>query len=489
MTSSIRTFCLALILLSVVARLINVDSTVIGWHSWRQFETAALARNFHDSEEGILYPRPDWGGGAYVESEFQLYPYTVSLIYGLFGVNETYARLLSILLWMLGVFGLYRLGRRFYGEDVGLFASTTYAVIPLSLFYGRAVMPEATLLASIIWGLYFFDRWMERQGFVDWLAACTLISLAVLLKIPTLYVGLPLLYIAWTRSRSVVHIFKRPSLWILAAVVLFSAWLWYSHAHSLFLQTGNTFGIWMGSTDKWGSYSSLLTLKFYNDIFFKSIAERHLTWPAMLLFVYGMTLKRAGKREWLAEWWLLAVLIYILVVNKGNQVHEYYQLPFIPPAAIVVGRVWQRLLLLARSDMRRARRVSRAVMITAVASVLLLSGLRYATLLNGESDTRLIDFAEGANELIPDDAMVLDVADGNPVTLYLLHRKGWIANCGTIDALPEFPSYIVLHTSEPHQYDCPRFEAALVGADVLLTVGDHVLLKTAAGANAAVAGD
>ena len=65
LSRTLRRILFVLILLSIAVRFVNIDATVIGWHSWRQADTAALARNFHDSGEGILYPRSDWGGGGY----------------------------------------------------------------------------------------------------------------------------------------------------------------------------------------------------------------------------------------------------------------------------------------------------------------------------------------------------------------------------------------------------------------------------------------
>jgi len=77
--------------------------------------------------------------------------------------------------------------------------------------------------------------------------------------------------------------------------------------------------------------------------------------------------------------------------------------------------------------------------------------------------------------------MVLDVGDGNPVTLYLLHRKGWILNCNSIGTLDSIPKFIVLHRTEPHQYDCAEFTHILTSADTLLSNGEHLLLGTASG--------
>ena len=53
-------------------------------------------------------------------------------------------------------------------------------------------MPESMMLSLIIWGFYYFDRWRESAQWTHAVAAWVLLTLAVLLKIPTLYIGLPL---------------------------------------------------------------------------------------------------------------------------------------------------------------------------------------------------------------------------------------------------------------------------------------------------------
>lgn len=164
---ALRRILFVVILLSIAVRFVNIDATVICWHSWRQADTAALGRNFHDSGEGILFPRVDWGGDGHVETEFEAYTYLVSLMYGIFGVHEEIGRLISVLFSILAIAGVYFLARRFYGANVGLIASALYAVLPLTMFYGRAFMPESMRLSLIIWGLHFFDRWRESQRWTD----------------------------------------------------------------------------------------------------------------------------------------------------------------------------------------------------------------------------------------------------------------------------------------------------------------------------------
>ncbi|PZO61372.1 MAG: hypothetical protein DCF15_00280, partial [Phormidesmis priestleyi] len=104
---------LFLLVLALIPRLYNLNSPVIGVHSWRQADTAAIARNFYEAlliHPGQLwrfaYPQVDWGGGSYAETEFPLYPALVSLIYRVLGPHEIYARGLSVIFSLIGLYFL-----------------------------------------------------------------------------------------------------------------------------------------------------------------------------------------------------------------------------------------------------------------------------------------------------------------------------------------------------------------------------------------------
>ena len=84
--------------LGIILRSIQVWMPITGIHSWRQADTAAMARHFHLSETPIWLPQIDWGGASagYVESEFPLFPYLTSQLYQVFGIHEWLGRCVSI---------------------------------------------------------------------------------------------------------------------------------------------------------------------------------------------------------------------------------------------------------------------------------------------------------------------------------------------------------------------------------------------------------
>jgi hypothetical protein len=436
-----------LITLTLVVRLYNITFPVAGWHSWRQSDTAAMARNFAEERFDIMYPAIDWRGATpgYVECEFQVYTFLVALLYKFFGIYEIFGRLLSVLCSIGTVLGLFLLVKKFVDERTALWSVFLYAVLPLSIFYGRAFMPEQMMLMSSVLGIYFFTEWIDTNKLRHFIASALFVSLAVLIKLPALYLGLPLMYVCWKKYRATL--FAQPLIWVFVVVVFgVTAW-WYYHAHLLKLSTGLTFGIWGFGTDKWGNSDLLLSLKFYNDVFFKSIAERHFTYAAFILFVIGLFLKRSGERERLFDVWLIAVVVYILIVAKGNQVHEYYNLPFMLPAVVFAGKTIARFNIFC-AESWNSYRIRTSLLSFCVLATLVLSTLRLSMLFNGETyHAPLFTLASAVKEATLRDDLCITVSEGNPVMLYFCGRKGWTCGPAELDSM-----YIQLRIHEGARY-------------------------------------
>lgn len=418
-----------ILLLTLTTRLYHIDFPIAGWHSWRQADTAAIARSFATENMNIAYPAIDWRGETpgYVESEFQLYTFMIALLYKLFGIQEIFGRALSVLCSLLTVLGLYLLVKKMIDERTALWSAFFYAVLPLSIYYGRAFMPEQMMLMFSVFGIYFYSQWLDDNSWKHFLTSVACISLAVLLKLPTLYLGLPLLFLSWTKFK--FALFRQPKIWLFAVIVFVATFAWYYHSHSLKSLTGLTFGIWEMGTDKWGNLDLLVTFKFYNDVLFKSIAERHFTYPAFVLFVVGLFLKRKSDNERLFDFWLIAVVVYFLIVAKGNQVHEYYQLPFMLPGVVFLAKPFSRLSDVA-ATIHISEKTTRVVLALFATATIVLSALRLVHTFNSERyDIPLFALSTSVQQIIPENDLVIALSNGNPVVLYNAGRKGW--NCST----------------------------------------------------------
>jgi hypothetical protein len=430
---------LVLVALGVLARTYHIDAPLLDHRVFRQQDTAALARNFHEGRLNIFFPQVDWRGTStgYAEAEFQAYNFTVALLYGVFGAHEWVGRALNVLLYALSALLLFRFARRLFDERAALLAVFFYTVVPLSFFFNRAFLGDTLVSLASLAGVAFFLAWTEeRRGWQLALSAAG-VALAALIKPASLYLGLPLVYLChrafgWSFLR-------RPLLWAYAAATILPAAAWYAYAVRYWEVDGNTFGVigthavigFWGPTDaRWlqllGNLAERLVLLIATPL-------------GLPLLVLGLVAERA-RRNHVLLWWLAGFAVYVLLIPRGHRGHDYYQLPAVFPLAIWMG---------AGAAMLVDRRwLPRPALAAVLAGVVVLSGWQIAGLLEIKETWRQRQaFGQRVQELTEEDALFVYVVpmpvedppldiyrhrtpEGeqlycDPVDFYLSHRKGW----------------------------------------------------------------
>ena len=184
----------AIIVTGLALRLPGLDPNLTDHNTWRQADTATIARNFID-EPRILWPRVDWGapGPGYVEAEFQLLPFVTSLIYRVLGENPIYGRLLSLLATGLSCVVLDRIARRFFSDRLSLLCVAMFVMAPIVFRYSRVFMPDATALLFVLLALERFLTFLDDDRWSTLLQSAVSMSLALLVKPTTVHVGLVLI--------------------------------------------------------------------------------------------------------------------------------------------------------------------------------------------------------------------------------------------------------------------------------------------------------
>lgn len=418
-------FLLGILALALLPRLIHLDSRPLGRHAWRQCDTASVARNFHENGYQILFPQIDWAVPGYVEMEFPLYPWVTSLGYAALGEAEWLARLLAVAGSLVAILFLYLIVGRIVSSTAGLWAAFFLAVLPLSLYFGRAIMPESWMLAASAAGIYWFLRWSEEDTWGFYLLSAAAVALACLLKLTNLYVGLPLLWLGWRRYGS--QVLLQWKIWLHALLVAIPVGLWYWHAHNLGSTYGASFNILTtAGSDKWGNWSLMVSPEFYSRLVFGFIAGRLVTWVGFALLIAALLLPRPTRRERLLDAWFLAVIIVLLIANQGAYDHEYYSLPLLLPASGFLGKLFER------------RMESHRLLLTLSAVAVATLGLyRYAGYLEEEAGVgiggyparRDLTAAEILLENTSPSEVVVSCNATNPTWLYLARRRGWGRSC------------------------------------------------------------
>ena len=417
-----RYHILWILILAAALRLVQIGAPPVGRHAWRQCDTASVARNFHHNGYRLLYPQIDWEVPGIVEMEFPLYPWVTSLLYRGLGESEAIARGLAILGSLLTIGLLYLLVRRILDERAALWSAFLYAVLPINLFFGRAIMPESWMLAATVAAVYFFLRWTDEDSWFFYCLALFATALACLLKLTALYLGLPLLWLVWQKWGRQTLV--RWQFWLFGIVVALVLLLWYGHAYQLGQEFGASFHILTSAgTDKWGTWRLLVDPAFYNQVFVGNLGGRMLTWAGYLIFLVGLFQRREHPLERLFDVWLVAITIMLLLVSGGSYHHDYYSLPMMLPAVVFMSKVFDRGW------------ESRKPLLAAVALlILILSGYRYLGTLAEErrpgADAAIA--VALAVETSRDD-LVISCNGANPVWLYLSNRRGWGRDCEALD--------------------------------------------------------
>ncbi|OQB20775.1 MAG: photosystem I assembly protein Ycf3 [candidate division BRC1 bacterium ADurb.Bin183] len=110
-----------------------------------------------------------------------LYPYSVGLLYRLFGEAPIVPRLFQMALGLGCCLLLYFLGRRLFSSTAGLIAAGLYAVYKPALFYEQTLLSE-TPMAFFCLVLIFYLIRMDAQKKAPWFAAGLLIGIAALFR-------------------------------------------------------------------------------------------------------------------------------------------------------------------------------------------------------------------------------------------------------------------------------------------------------------------
>ena len=411
-----------LLLLAFAVRLPNLNGPLLGWHSWRQADTASMARYFFRSSEGVGSPQVAWSGAGpgYVESELPIYSYALGLLYRVTGEHTATGRLFSIVLSLLGILVFFLLVREISGPRLALLAAALYALLPLNVFYSRVVMPEPLMLLGLLCGVHFFRLFLESGRIHHWIGSWLGITVAAGIKPQSLTLGLVFAFLAWRSPGK--RAFLRWDLWLFAVSVVGAVAAWFYHAHRLFEATGLTFGIWGYGADKWGNWQLLATWDFWQDILLKSLGERYLAVLGLPLVLYTLIRRPRKGEEKLFDWWLVSGSIALVVTARGNLIHEYYQLPLMVPLCYYLALAVDRLL---RPE---SKTWAKAVTVAALVGMAAVGIYRYSSYLDKEdpATSHEVALASALRQVTEPDELVVVVNRGDPTSLYLADRRGWI---------------------------------------------------------------
>ena len=419
-------------ILAVAARLVFINQPYVDHWSWRQSDVATIARNFLQNGFRFGYPQIDWAGNApgYVGTEFPILPFIAAVCYKFAGVHEWIGRIQAVILFAVSLPFFFLLVREIFGSTAAVWASFFYCFTPLNIFAGRSFMPDVPSLSFAIVGLYFFLRWVQHGESRSFFVAAIAISLSLLIKITSIVIVAPLVYvlvaavsdrrnsrkgdlqIAPAVLETAAPCWRTPlKLVLFAGIALLPSAIWYWHAHQIAQKFYPHHFFGAGGIQ-------IESLSWYWHIAQQTFASS-LTPLLSVMALVGLFVPQSRDRRCsrLFHWWLAAMIVFIIVVGYGNR-HRWYQLPMVPIAAAFAG---------AACAFVSSKISSRVISVTL--SVMLVSA--FTTLAFWyvqpfyQSSAQLRHAGLELKKVTPPDALIVAADMGDPTIFYYAERRGW----------------------------------------------------------------
>ncbi len=334
---------LGLILLALFGALAaHADQPIVENYVGRQIPTAMVARNL-DRGSGFLHPMLDT---APFPNLFLVEPPVYAqLVVGMKraigfvwedvgggwvpSVWEIAGRLTSAVMTVVGAWSFSGLVRRREGPVVALVAVASFGIMPVTLRYGRAFQPDATMLGFVLLGFRAWDQF-EADGRTRWAIAGGLaLAVGLALKITVGWVLLPYLLLVKR---------LRPSARLgIGFVMLLPALLWYVHASrelGAAPASGENASTWLQVLGpmSWVRFATWEAIT-------RNLVIRAFTPIGFVLAVAGWVLIRPrspGDRLWPA-WGVGVGLAIVALAAKWH--HGYYWIVVAPLVAVGVARL------------------------------------------------------------------------------------------------------------------------------------------------------
>ena len=423
---------LFLIFLTFITRFYKIGSPVADWHSWRQVDTSSVSRNFVEKGFDLLHPtyhdlsnipsgKDNPMGYRFVE--FPLFNIVQAGLYNIsnFGTIEAWGRLTSVLASVSAVIFIYLIVRRYEKFYEAFFTSFYYAVIPFSVYYGRAILPEQAMVASILGGIYFFDISLNQESIKKmylWLfIAFVFIASAILIKPYALLFTLPIFYISWKKYG--FKLLFHWKLWLMAFFCLLPFALW--RLWMLQYPEGIPVSNWL-----FNGGDIRFKGAFFYWIFADRISRLILGYWGVAILIIGIlscSVKDNIKKSGLFFYtFLTSSLLYLFVIARGNVQHDYYQTLIIPTISIFLGIGSARLIYLPK-DLGN-RNLSRLIWLFITAFTLGF-GWYFIRDYYNINNSSIITAGQAADKILPKNAKVIAPYEGDTTFLYHTKRSGW----------------------------------------------------------------
>lgn len=266
-------------------------------------------------------------------------------------------------------------------------------------------------------------------------------TLAFLTKLPTICLGLPLLYLCLKKYKS--NFIIQWKLWLFIFLSIIPTFLWYKHSHYLVSINGLSW-----SNLQLSSYSIYLDSSFYKRVFFTEIFEKDLIYVGGAFLVLGIIFTLKKKEFGYIQYWLVAIIIFFFLGAEKTMIHTYYTLPVIAPASILIGYAISNSIKMIKAY--EIAGMKKVILLTLYLLMVISLPIISYHKITGRYETKrlskdypIYNVGKIVDEITSKDDLIIGCLWGGPEILYYSNRKGWFMNAhggcsmGSIETLKQ----------------------------------------------------
>src|SRR5258708_2975667 len=195
---SFFSLCTALIVAALIVRLYRITNPIADWHSFRQADTASVTREY--VKHGIDFLHPKYHDLSNIQSgennqgkdnvegwrmvEFPLVNGLLAYVLRAFPILDLVmvSRLASVLASLCSLVFLILIIVRAYGRRVALATGFFFSLLPYSIYYSRAILPEPVFIALSLASLWTYQQFADTKKWRWVVGSAALFALALLVK-------------------------------------------------------------------------------------------------------------------------------------------------------------------------------------------------------------------------------------------------------------------------------------------------------------------
>lgn len=436
---------IGLVVLAFLLRMYKITNPLADWHSFRQADTASVTREY--VKHGVDFLRPRYHDLSNIQSgenhegrdnvqgwrmvEFPLINGILAYILRAFPQLDLVlvSRLASVLASLCTLLLLIRVTARICGEKIALVSGFFFSVLPYSVYYSRAVLPEPFFIALSLGSVWAYQEYLHKGGVVRLVGSVGLFALALLVK-PMAVFFVPVFFaVRFSKSFDVkASDVVTGALFALSFIplLLWRRWI-QQYAIGIPISAWLYNGVGKG-TNLLPIYQIRFKPAWFRWIFYERLTKLFLGYVGLIPFVLGFVgsivnwkKEEYGKALYLGMW-TLGALLYVSVFAAGNVQHDYYQVPLVPFVSLALGYG----TVFIYEQVRRVSSSVIGIVVCALLSLLLLffSWKRVAGYYQ-INHWDIVAAGREADRMLPQDAKVIAPYTGDTAFLFQTNRTGW----------------------------------------------------------------